>query len=631
MASAPLLPHRHRPLFWISILAWAATFAVRLFNLQRFTGSPDFVPNGDDMKFYSDWAARIADGELTDGRAFYGLPGYAWLLAGFRQLCSLFGNFSPRDLSFVVGFVQAALDATTALVIFWMGRWAFRAAAVNESGWAPVCVGLVAALGWAACVPAQAFSLILMPTAWLVVIFWALLWWIINTDSPGRALSWLGIGAVIGVTAMLVATVLFLLPLALFRIVRPPPSERPQRNRAGSILLASGLLFSGVFAGCSPAWLHNYFIAHERVLLSAHSGLNFYIGNNPIATGYPKIPPGLSANQEGLLRDSITLAEKETGRRLTRSEVSAHWMGKAKAWIRDHPAEWRRLMARKFDNFWNAFQYDDLSIISLLQSQGVIPHAGLGFGAIAALALPGLIHGAWRFPRARWIAAAIVLHMAALLPVFVTERYRLCAVPGLLMFASYGLWRLWRWLVEGRFLVGATWMLAVTGAGSLVSTSRGDIGLWSLDHFNTGIRALKTGNFKTAQRSLENAYAYVQDNAEINFALGTLWQQQGNAARASFFYKRTLDLDPRHASAFSNLGVLALDQANYPVAERFLLQSSELDPDDAKTQFLLARVRFARGNAGAALPAIERALSLRPAQPEFQALHREIRAALDKQ
>ena len=41
------------------------------------------------------------------------------------------------------------------------------------------------------------------------------------------------------------------------------------------------------------------------------------------------------------------------------------------------------------------------------------------------------------------------------------------------------------------------------------------------------------------------AYAYVQDNAEINFALGNLWYEQAQRRdRAIFFYKRTVDLDP---------------------------------------------------------------------------------------
>lgn len=629
MADQRLTVFQSRPRFWLSFGVWVATFTIRIIVLRRFVSSPDFVPNGDDMKFYSDWAARIIGGELTDGRAFYGLPGYAWLLAGLGQLGGLLGNVSPRDLSFFVGFLQAALDATTALLIFRIGTWAFQEANPNEAAerdWTGVTIGLLAALGWAAFIPAQAFSLVLMPTAWLVVIFWGLLWWIVKTTSSSKAVSWLGIGAAIGVTAMLVATVLFLLPLALFRIALSVATDHPRPHRAATVAVAISLLFAGVFVGCAPAWIHNYFVAHERVLLSAHSGLNFYIGNNPIATGYPKIPPGLSANQEGLLRDSITLAEKEAGRRLKRAEVSAHWAAKAKAWIHQHPAEWRRLMMRKFANFWNAFQYDDLSIISLLQSQGVIPRVGLRFGGVAALALPGLIYGAWRFPRARWIAAAVILHLAALMPVFVTERYRLCAIPGLLIFASYGLWQLWRWLLESRALASLAWIIAVAVSASFVSISRGDIGLWSLDHFNTGIRALKTGDFAAAQHSLERAYAYVQDNAEINFALGTLWQQQDNAARATFFYKRTVDLDPLHASAWSNLGLIAFDQKNFAQAVRFFQRSIEHGPDDAKTHFLLARTLFEDGDQEGARRAIRRALELRPEQAEFQALRAEVEA-----
>ena len=83
------------------------------------------------------------------------------------------------------------------------------------------------------------------------------------------------------------------MPLALAAIVirvfgavsrRPPNWLRP--------LAAAVVLVAGVYPGASPCWMHNYFIAQEPVMLSAHSGLNFYIGNNPLATGYPKIRPG---------------------------------------------------------------------------------------------------------------------------------------------------------------------------------------------------------------------------------------------------------------------------------------------------------------------------------------------------
>ena len=126
---------------------------------------------------------------------------------------------------------------------------------------------------------------------------------------------------------------------------------------------------AGVFFGASPAWIHNYVVARDPVFLSAHSGVNFWIGNNPVANGYPKFPPGLHAGQEAMLQDSITTAEKAAGRPLKRSEVSKFWSAKASAWIHEHPGDWLRLVGVKIRNFWNAFQYDDISVVTALRDQ----------------------------------------------------------------------------------------------------------------------------------------------------------------------------------------------------------------------------------------------------------------------
>jgi len=109
------------------------------------------------------------------------------------------------------------------------------------------------------------------------------------------------------------------------------------------------------------------------VMLTAHGGINFWIGNNPTATGYPKMPPGIRATQEGALRDSITLAERTNGRPMKRWEVSKYWSAQANAYISTHRTAWMRLIVVKIKNFWNAYQYDDLSIIKLLRDDGVLP------------------------------------------------------------------------------------------------------------------------------------------------------------------------------------------------------------------------------------------------------------------
>src|SRR5205823_2761087 len=136
---------------------------------------------------------------------------------------------------------------------------------------------------------------------------------------------------------------------------------------------------------------------------------------------------------------------------------------------------------------WNAYQYDDLSLVTLFsQSHILVP--GLRFGLVAALGLSGMALGVAQVPRSRWIAGAVLLHMAALMPVFVTERYRMAAVPGLLLMASYGLWKLWQYLIESCWLKSAGYFALSAAAAFFVSWPQRDPGLWSLDYYNTGIK-----------------------------------------------------------------------------------------------------------------------------------------------
>ncbi len=566
------------------------------------------------MKFYNDWALRILHGQFTDGRAFYGLPGYAYFLAGIYKLA----GYNPYG----VAFLQAISEAFITVFIVKLASSAF-ANESSETRNRPLACGVLAGLGWIFFQPAQTFSVILMPTTWLVLVFWGSVYWIMQTRSSSVWQPWVWIGLLFGATSMMIATVLFLVPLAIAGILRTVHREKPLQERARAMAGAVVVLLCAVFAGAAPCWLHNYFIAHEPVMLSAHSGVNFYIGNNPIANGYPKIPAGLRAGQAGMLKDSITMAEAAAGHPLKRVEVSKFWSAKASDFIHNHPAEWLALLAVKFKNFWNAYQYDDLSLITLFREDGIVT-PGLRFGFVAALALPGMLIGVWKYPRSRWIVAAILLHMGALMPVFVTERYRLAAVPGLLLMAGLGIWELWRSLAESRWRFAGVYAAGAAAAAAFTAWPPSDVGLWSLDYYNTGVKATIAGDLARAQRNLEIAYAYVPDNSEINFALGNLWLEKKETTRAKEFYRKTIEINPRHASAYNNLGVLALDENRFDLAERFFARSIEIEPDDAKTRFLLARTRLDLGNIPGALEAIEAAITLDPKRPEYPALREKI-------
>jgi Flp pilus assembly protein TadD len=561
------------------------------------------------MHFYDEWARRILSGELGDHLAFYGLPGYAYLLAALYKIAG-YGPFVPALL-------QALLEAGTGMLIYKVSVGIFSGTVLRRAQ----IVGVLAALGWAFFVPAQTYAVVLMPTAWLIFIFWVILWRIVGWKNVPTKWEALVLGLLVGLGATAIATILFLIPLLVSAIlIKPTISTHSQfRTRMSALLL----LFLGATAGTSPCWVHNCLVARDPVFLSAHSGINFWIGNNPSANGYPRFPPGLHAGQAAMLQDSIDVAEGAAGHSLKRGEVARFWSAKARDYIQSYPGAWLGLLALKSRAFWSAFQYDDLSIITILREQKVT-FPGIYFGLVAAFAFPAMVLGWKAVPAGRWVTAAIALQMMALLPVFTTERYRLPVVPGLLVFAAFGLVVFFNNLAAGNFRPALYYSALLAVSTVFISWPQRDPSLWALDAYNSGWQALESGNFALAQRKLELAHSYVPDNAETNFALGNLKLAQSDAAAATTFYLATLRLDPQHRGAINNLGVLALENGQSDVAEQRFREALAIDARNPKTHFLLAKALIAKGQTENARVEIDRAISLAPGQTEFRLLKQQL-------
>lgn len=589
---------------------FALVLVVRLIALARLSTSSLLLPSDGDMHFYDDWARRIVRGEWTDHLAFYGLPGYAYLLA---FLYKIFGN-SP----FVPGLLQGCLDAGTAALVYRIAARVFSDVGRDDRTRRVQIVGVIAALGWAFFVPAEVYSIILMPTAWLVFVFWLLVWETISTEDAPSPIRYLAYGIAIGLTATAVATILFLVPLLLVAGILKGNAAAPK-----GIAAAAALLF-GLGLGTAPCWAHNAAVARDPVFLSAHSGINLWLGNNPDATGYPRFPR-LHAGQTPMLRDSIQIAESAAGRSLKRSEVSAYWSTKARAYVAGNFGAWLKLMGRKIANFWNAFEYDDLGVIENFRAQGIVL-PGLRFGFVAALAIPGIFLAMPQWRRSRWLFAAILLHLLAVIPIFVTERYRLAIVPGLLIFAASGIVACWQAIAGMQYRRCATYFALLVPACFFVTIPRTDPALWATVAYNSGRLALEANDLARAESNLNRAYAYAPRNPEVNFVLANLRLAQGDSERARSFYRTTLEFDTSHKGALRNLGVLALEEKDWNTAAEFFRAAIQSDPLDAKTHYLLARALLGAGDLTQASAEIRRALELKADQKEFVDLAEIIRS-----
>src|SRR5262249_39064470 len=163
-----------------------------------------------DMHFYNDWAREILHGQFAQPLAFYGLPGYPYLLA---FLYKVFGE-NP----FIPGLIQAAVDAGIAVLIYQIyvrifGAMGSQSIATNR------LTGLLAAFAWAVFVPAQAYSVVLMPTVWFVFVFWFVLWRIIQRDDAPSAWECFLLALLVGGTSTAVATILAVVPLMLAAVL----------------------------------------------------------------------------------------------------------------------------------------------------------------------------------------------------------------------------------------------------------------------------------------------------------------------------------------------------------------------------------------------------------------------------
>jgi tetratricopeptide (TPR) repeat protein len=620
---SPSLLSRIHPVFWVFL----GVFVFQALLVTHMAGSPHFVPDSDDMRFYRDWARKIS-GEMRwrpgepnyPGTAFYGLPAYAYSLSG---IYSLTGGYDPDHSPLLVAYLQAAFHAGTAAFLFLLAGRIFGGAdqTARRQG---LVFGILAAGIWAAFTPAQVVSAIHMPTALVICSFWGVVYWIVRIhENPAVSWwrPWLWMGLLLGFMAMFVASILMLIPLVLIGITLTLRRKEGLRARILSSAAAVAVLLAGVYIGCSPCWIHNYFVAKDPVLFSAHDGVNFYIGNHSTANGYTSIPQneGLRATQEGLLTDSITVPEKKLGRTLLRSEVSQFWKDRAQLWISMHRFAWLKLLGVKVDNFWNTFQYDDLSILRLFRIEELIP-PGLRWGQIAPFALAGLL-SLGRWPRLRWVAGAVFVLMFALLPAFITERYRLAAAPGLILLMMGGLAWLWEKVAARRLLPALGYLLVLGGAVWWTTLPRSDIGLWSLDFYKAGIRATDTSKRQTspqdaarslerAQAALERAYGYVPESPEVLFALGNLWYLRHDPAKAEPCLLAAIRLDDNHDGALANLAQLYADQRQWPDALEYLLRATTLAPENPKRWYSLSIVYKELGKKAEARDAAERARAL---------------------
>ncbi|HEV8113004.1 MAG TPA: tetratricopeptide repeat protein [Planctomycetota bacterium] len=538
---------RDDALVFLAIAAFA--FLLRYVHLLQARSVPLFDAVIMDGLSYSSWADRIVAGDWVGDRVFYQAPLYPYFLAVVKLAV---GNDLWR-----IRLVQIAIGSLACGILFLAGRAFFSRG-----------VGILAGVLLALYPPAIFFDGLIQKAnlglLWTVLLLWAL-------ARARFVLAGIALALLMLTREETVLLVFVLAAWALFA-----PRERPLPQRARQLLgFAAGLAVV-----LTPVVWRNHAVGGGFVLTTSQAGSNFYIGNNAQADGtYVPLVPGRQ-NTEYERKDAFDLAERDLGRKLTPSEVSSYWFGKARAWITSHPIAWTRLMATKFALLVNAYELPDYEDMYFYERSCALLRgldAVWNFGVLVPIAAAGLVL-TWARRRELLVLYLVLGTLASGVVLFyVFARYRYPLVPVLVLFAAAG-------IAAGASLVrarrGAVLLPAIVALGVAAAVSN-----WPLRRKDDQLAA-----------SLSNAAAVLASKKEDG--------------RAVDLYLESLRVQPDAPEVLGNLGLALMRLQRVDEAIAAFRHAADLRPTDWRAWMRLAAALDQTGRVDDATPCIVRALEL---------------------
>ena len=531
-------------------------FGLRCLYVYQSEASPFFDFPQVDAKTYTQAATQMAvDGHWRgDPTPFWQPPLYPYFLG------LVFALFGPDY--YIARLVQAVLGSVNCVLIYFLGRRIFSSAV----GFA--AAGLAAIYG-----PLLFFDAEFLPPVLAVfldlLLLLSLLW-----ATSGGYLRRLVPGLLFGLAALCVANILLFLPFVLGWLLWRD-ANLPWKQR----LLRTFPLLLGALLVVAPVSLRNYLVGSDWVLISSNAGINFFIGNNADYHKTVSIQPGPE------WRKLVARPKSEAG--LDRaSQKSRFFFFRAWEFIRTHPLDYGRLLIDKIYLFWHGHEVgrnQDLyyarnfsSLLSMLLWKSFI---AFPFGVLAPLALLGIgllwREGLQRKPDSALLLLFLLSYALSVVLFFVTARYRLPVVPVLLLFAVHGVKRCYCLAQERQMrpLIGAS---------------------------IAGVILLAVSNFRVGA---------MEEDAEIHYRLGMVFQQQGLPANAIAAYRQALALDSTLQEPRFNLGSLYARQGRYQKAIAEYQQFIEHFPEHPEARYSLGNVFLKIQNYGNALAQYEQLLA----------------------
>ncbi|MDH4100194.1 MAG: glycosyltransferase family 39 protein [Nitrospirota bacterium] len=598
----------------IPVSVFCFALVLRLVYLFQINSSSPFMESEiGDSAIYIAKALKVIDGDILSGREvfFHSSPLYIYFLAA---IFALFGKgfFAVRLIQIVVGSLSCVL-------LYFIARRYFGQQVA-------VISGIMAALyGYFIFSDADLLAINL-------VIFFALsaLLAFIEGQARGSFSLICLAGIFLGLSTLGKPDMLLLAP-ALFFWLFFRMRKRADLPRSRPYILCL-VFFLSVSFTVFPVTVRNYMVQKDLVLITSNGGINFYIGNNPDATGMFVIPQDRKLyNDDRFYQSTFTWPQAKTGRSMLPSEVSRFWFREGLEFIKEEPRKAIEILGLKFLLFWNWYEipnnhdyyYAKVYLSPLLKMPFIT-----GFSVIAPLALLGLFLLLRQKARNAEVPlfpllVFMLLPMITAIAFFVTGRYRLPAVVFFFPFAGYAISSGFSILKAGldRRLwlpAGIFFLVAVFTVNIRMPVFNENLGIAN-EHDDIATLYCKQGEFRKAAEIYERAVTYKHNEALLYYKLGGIYHLKLNELQKAYAaFKKSAELEPQNIDSALSLGVTALQTGRVDEAEREFRKILDLEPGYTKALVNLGVVYTRTGRPAEALPLLQKAVENDPSN--FNAL-----------
>ena len=517
---------------------------------------PFFAQLVMDSEEYDRWAMEIADGNWLGSEVFFQAPLYPYFLA---VVYTLFGH--SQDAVYLIQIVLGLL-----------GIYALYRAGKKIAG---EKVGLVAAALSAFYGVYLFYDVQLLKESLAVTLVCLLFWTLVEAREKKGAALWVWAGIICGFLSLLRENMLLIIPFLILLAIRP-------RERFSAFFLRGLVFVLGVVIILTPVAFRNWKVGGNFLPTTFQGGVNFYIGNNPQATGtYRSLSPGkqIPAYER---TEPIRLAEKEIGRTLKPYEVSNFWLRKSLDWAKKNPTDFLKLQVKKIQMFWSWYEWPDAVDYYYVKQTSIIYKIPLlEFGSISFLALIGLWFIRRRLRAFFPVLLFVVMWMASTAVFFLFSRYRLPAVPGLILIGAAGVGSVfasWNQNRRQSVIVLGLVVLAL-GAPLFVNPKPKQ----DLVFYNLALVYERMGNTALAVQNYKKAYSANPNDFLSCINLGNLAAKEKRWDEALDWYKKAEAIESEVEGVHANIGGVYVAQGNFDEAEKAFDRALEINAENIET------------------------------------------------